>query len=87
MACPIQARWICHSGGVLESVRLPVFFDLSLFESSWTSCHRDPDVERFENEVLYYVDRMEPYDWVMVLAVVIVVGFVCMKGMGSRLNG
>ncbi|MEI8372945.1 MAG: hypothetical protein WCJ35_08960 [Planctomycetota bacterium] len=35
-------------------------------------------------EVLAFIDRMEPQHWLIALAGVIVVGLVCMKGMGSR---
>ena len=31
-----------------------------------------------------YVDRMGPQDWVYVLAAVIVVGGMCLRGFGSR---
>ena len=39
---------------------------------------------RIADEVLSLVNHMEPQHWVFVLAGVIVVGVVCMKGMGSR---
>ena len=31
-----------------------------------------------------YVDRMTPQGWLLVLAAVIVIGIVCMRGFGSR---
>jgi hypothetical protein len=41
-------------------------------------------LEQIEDEVLYFIDHMEPKDWVIVLAALIVFGLVCMKGIGSR---
>ena len=41
-------------------------------------------MEKILNEVLYFVNQMQPQHWVLALAGVIVVGFACMKGMGSR---
>lgn len=41
-------------------------------------------MERIVNEVLYFVERMQPQHWLIALAGVIVVGLVCLKGMGSR---
>ena len=38
------------------------------------------------DEVLSFVNQMQPQHWVFALAGVIIVGFVCMKGMGSRAN-
>ena len=44
----------------------------------------DRIMEKIANEVLSFINHMEPQHWLFVLAGVIVVGFVCMKGMGSR---
>ena len=41
-------------------------------------------METIADEVLSFVNHMEPQHWVLALAGVIVVGFVCMKGVGSR---
>lgn len=41
-------------------------------------------MERFEYEVLYWINHLQPHHWVMLLAGVIVVGAVCMKGIGGR---
>lgn len=41
-------------------------------------------MEKIANQVLSIIDQMEPRHWVFLLAGVIVVGVVCMKGMGSR---
>jgi hypothetical protein len=41
-------------------------------------------MEKFANEVLSFINQMEPKHWVFVLAGVIVVGLVCMKGVGTR---
>jgi hypothetical protein len=35
-------------------------------------------------DILRYVDRMGLQQWLVVLAVVIVVGVICMRGFGSR---
>jgi len=35
-------------------------------------------------EVLRYADRLEPQHWLFVLAAVIVVGLICLRGFGSR---
>ena len=35
-------------------------------------------------EILRYVDRMGPQEWLLVLAAMIVVAFFCMRGFGSR---
>jgi hypothetical protein len=37
-------------------------------------------------QVLYVIDHMEPKHWVMALAAVIAVGYLCMKGIGARSN-
>jgi len=41
-------------------------------------------MEKIANEVLFFIDRMESQHWLIALAGVIVVGLVCMKGMGAR---
>ena len=41
-------------------------------------------MDKLLDEVLLFVNHMQPQHWILVLAGVIVVGFVCMKGMGSR---
>ncbi len=41
-------------------------------------------MERFASEVLSFINHMEPQDWLFVLAGMIVVGVLCLKGMGSR---
>jgi hypothetical protein len=40
-----------------------------------------PDIIR---EVLRYADRLDPQQWLIVLAVIGGIGFVCMRGFGSR---
>ncbi len=35
-------------------------------------------------EVLRYVDRMGPQEWLIALALVVLVGLVAMRGFGSR---
>ncbi len=41
-------------------------------------------MEQIADEVLSFVNEMAPQHWLFVLAGAIVLGFVCMKGMGSR---
>ena len=41
-------------------------------------------MQRFEYEVLYWINNLQPHEWVMLLVGVIVVGAVCMKGIGGR---
>ena len=41
-------------------------------------------MEKITIEVLSFINHMEPRHWLYALAGVIVVGVVCMKGMGSR---
>ena len=43
-------------------------------------------MDRFVDEVLYFIDNMEPRHWVLVLGGVIVVGYMCMKSMGTKLH-
>jgi hypothetical protein len=38
----------------------------------------------FYREIVRYVDRMGLQEWLVVLAVVIIVGVICMRGFGSR---
>ena len=35
-------------------------------------------------QVVHCIDRMGPQEWVLVLAAMIVVGCVCLRGFGSR---
>ena len=41
-------------------------------------------MQGYANDLLIYINRLEPQHWMVILAGVIVVGLVCMKGMGSR---
>ncbi len=41
-------------------------------------------MQEIASEVLSFINQMEPRHWVFALAAVIIVGFVCMKGVGSR---
>jgi O-antigen/teichoic acid export membrane protein len=43
-------------------------------------------MQSYFREILRFIDRMGPTEWVLVLGVVIVIGFFCMKGFGSRSN-
>ena len=43
-------------------------------------------MERLANEVLSVINQMEPRHWVLVLAGMVVVGLVFLKGMGARSN-
>jgi len=35
-------------------------------------------------EIFRYAGRLDPQQWVLVLAVVIIIGLICMRGFGSR---
>ncbi len=35
-------------------------------------------------DIVRYVERMGPQEWLLVLAAMIVVAFICMRGFGSR---
>ncbi len=39
---------------------------------------------RIEVEVNYWINNLQPHQWIMILAGVIVIGAVCMKGMANR---
>jgi len=41
---------------------------------------------RIADEALSLINQMEPQHWLFVLVGVIVVGFACMKGVGSRMH-
>lgn len=43
-------------------------------------------MQSYFREILRFIDRLGPTEWVLVLGVVIVIGLVCMKGFGSRSN-
>jgi hypothetical protein len=43
-------------------------------------------MERIFDEVLYFIDNMEPRDWVLVLGGVILIGYLCLKSIGSKLH-
>jgi hypothetical protein len=37
-------------------------------------------------EIFRYADRLDPQQWLLVLVVVIIIGAICMRGLGSRSN-
>jgi hypothetical protein len=39
---------------------------------------------QIENEVLYWINVLQPHEWVMLMAAVIIVGGLCMKGAANR---
>ncbi len=41
-------------------------------------------MEKIADEVLSFINHMEPRHWVLVLAGVILFGVICMKSVGSR---
>ena len=41
-------------------------------------------MEKISNEILAFISHMQPRDWLFAVAGVIVVGIICLKGMGSR---
>ncbi len=43
-------------------------------------------VWRLWNVVMRFIERMDTQEWAIVLAAMIVVGFLCMRGFGSRAN-
>jgi len=45
-----------------------------------------PAVHRFITYVAHAIDRMDMQDWVVVLFIMILVGWICMRGYGSRSN-
>ena len=38
------------------------------------------------HELVRYLERLGPREWVMILAAMIIVGVVCLRGFGSRSN-
>jgi hypothetical protein len=43
-------------------------------------------ISRVSAELMQYVNRMGPQEWVLVLGAAIVVGAFCLRGFGSRSN-
>jgi len=41
-------------------------------------------VDHYWHEIVRFIDRMGPQEWVLVLAAMIVVAAICMRGYGSR---
>ena len=41
-------------------------------------------MEKLADEIVSFIEHMEPHHWMLALAGLIVVGVVCMKGIGSR---
>ncbi len=41
-------------------------------------------MEEMADEVLTFIDQMAPQHWIIVLAVAIGLGFLCLKSIGSR---
>ncbi len=41
-------------------------------------------VNRLLDKLLHYTNHMSPGEWFLVLAVVVVLGLVCLRGFGSR---
>ena len=41
---------------------------------------------RYYREVLQFLEQLDTQEWVFVLMGLIVVGFLCMRGFGSRSN-
>jgi len=43
-------------------------------------------MEKAVDEVLYFIDNMEPQHWLYVLAGALLVGYLCMKSLGTKLH-
>lgn len=41
-------------------------------------------MSRLWHEIIRYADRLGPQEWFLVMAGLIIVGLVCMRGFGSR---
>ncbi|MGD0900678.1 MAG: hypothetical protein ABR915_22835 [Thermoguttaceae bacterium] len=41
-------------------------------------------MQHLSADLMRWVDRSSPQQWLMLLAVVIIVGLVCLRGFGSR---
>ncbi len=41
-------------------------------------------MDRYVDLVLNYINHMEPQHWIIALAAVILVGFLCLRSMGAR---
>ncbi len=44
----------------------------------------DQIMDHYYHIIMRFLDRMGPQEWVIVLAAMIVVGFFCLRGFGSR---
>jgi hypothetical protein len=42
------------------------------------------NMAQLEYDFLYWIDTLQPHHWVMILAGVIIVGAICMKGAANR---
>jgi hypothetical protein len=40
----------------------------------------------FYRDIVRYVERMGPHEWFWVLAAMVIVGAICLRGYGSRLR-
>jgi len=41
-------------------------------------------MQRWWNDILRLIDRMDPQEWILVSAVAILLGAFCLRGFGSR---
>lgn len=41
-------------------------------------------MERFMHDILRYLDRLDPDQWILVAVGVLIVGMFCLRGFGSR---
>ena len=43
-------------------------------------------VEQIVDKVLYVIDILQPHEWLMIMAAVIIIGAACMKGAANRMH-
>jgi hypothetical protein len=53
-------------------------------EAAWGIFRRESSMSHFFREILRYGDHLGPHGWFWVLAAMILVGVICLRGFGSR---
>ena len=41
-------------------------------------------MNHYYRQIVHFLERLGPQEWVMILAAIIVVGLLCLRGFGSR---